>query len=149
MGTLLLKLQGNRLFNLTFFAPFFFIFDDLMMYRRRNWLIVKEITLSYNQIARVDLTIGILFSHLDIITTARDDISIRFVNKKVAKKAKRIIDRKIHHAHTKHKFEEIKKHTDVHKYERTLSRLKELHRKGKISKKEYDKKKRELLKKFD
>lgn len=149
MGTLLLRLKGSMLFNFTLFSPFLYIFEDLMMFRRRNWLVVREITLSYNQISRVDLTIGIFFSHLDLFTTSRDDVHIGFVNKRMASKAKNIIDRKIHQAHTKNKYEEQERNPELNKYERAMNRLKELYNKERITKREYDKKKKMLLDKFD
>jgi len=150
MSTLLLELKGNKIFNKTIFAPYLFIFDDLLIYRKRFFFNVKETTISYNQIAQVNMIRGVFFSQLDVLTTGTDDIIIRYINKKKALRAKKIIDQKVYHAHYKRETKEDSEadSTIVHSYEKSLNRLKELLHREKITKKEFEKKKQEFLKKL-
>lgn len=146
MSTLLVILKGNRLFNKTFFRPQLFIHDDLLIYRKRRWFMTREMTISYTQVARFTLAKGILFAHIDIISTGGDEIEIKFVSKKDASQAKAIVDQKIYHAHAKHNISQQESGGNVGSLERTMNRLKELLSRGKISDKEYEKKKKDLLK---
>jgi len=150
MATLLVMLRGSRLFNLTLWPPYIYVYNDMLIYKRRNWFAVKEITIPYNQIAQANLIRGIFFGQVDIMTSGTGDVQARFVNKKGSIKAKRIIDRKIYQAHQKHRKEDDSKaHKQaVRNYERSLHRLQELVERKKITKREFNKRKKTLLKKF-
>ena len=145
MSTLLVTLKGNRLFNRTLFSPRLYVHDDLLIYKKRKWFMVREMTISYNQVARLTLAKGIFFAHINIITTGADEMEIKFVSKKDAAQAKSIVDQKIYHAHAKHNIAKGGGE-DIGSFEKTMNRLKELLTKGKISEREYEKKKRGLLK---
>jgi len=149
MSILLLELRGHWTLNRTIWPPHLFIYDDLLTYRKRRWFIVKEITISYNQIAQATLHSGILFSHLEIVTTGTDDIIIRYISTKLGKKAKKILDQKLYHAHAKLHPEVELDQSKMNVYEKGLNRYKELLNRGKITKKEYERKKKDLLKKIE
>jgi hypothetical protein len=148
MPTLLVELQGNRSLNRTIFAPHLYIYDDLLIYRKRRLLKINEVTISYNRIAQVILTRGIFFAGMEIITTGPDHISIRFVSKKKATKAKRIIDQKIYHSHAKHRPDAQAGGATSLEYEKALNRLRELLSKEQITQREFNKRKADLLKKI-
>ena len=149
MTKLLLKIKGNRIFNRTIFAPNIYILDDLVTYRRRKWLTVREVSISYNQVAQVNLITGIIFSQLDIITTSTDNIEIKFIPKKEAKKAKKLLDRKVHIAHrSKHGSNLTEEHKEMQGLEKSFRRLEELFDKGRISKRDFEKRKRQLIGKW-
>lgn len=147
MSILLLELTGNPTCNRTVWPPHLSVYDDLLIYKKRSWFIVREITISYNQIARVTLTKGIFFATLEIETTGTDNIRIKFILKGKASQAKSIIDQKIYRSHAKHAPAPDKESGEVVSYEKSLSRLKELLNKERISQREFNKKKDELLKK--
>ena len=94
MATLLLQLSGNKTLNRTIFPAHLFIYDDLLIYKKRKLFSIKEITISYGQISQVTLNKGIFFASLEVVTTGTDDFLIRFVPKKIALQAKKIIDQK-------------------------------------------------------
>jgi hypothetical protein len=146
MSTLLMQLSGNLTLNRTIFPPFLYVYDDLLIYKKRHWFVVKEITISYNQIAQVILTRGIIFATLKVETTGEDDIIVKYVRKKKAVQAKKIIDQKIFHSHAKHSPNQGTETNDIKQYEKSLNRLKELVNKDVISEREYEKKKDQLLK---
>jgi hypothetical protein len=148
MATLLVELHGNRSLNRTIFAPHLYIYDDLLIYRKRKLLKINEITISYNRIAQVQLTRGIFFAGLEIITSGPDRIMIRYVSKKNAIKAKRIIDEKIYYSHAKHRPDNNPDPGVSIDYEKALSRLKELLSKEQITEREFRQKKADLLKKI-
>jgi hypothetical protein len=105
--------------------------------------------MSYNQLSKVNLIRGIFFGAIELATTGKENIDIKWVNKKKATMAKKIIDQKIYHAHARHKPEETQLAREVKEYERSVNRLKELHNRGEISKKDMDRMRRDLLKKFN
>jgi hypothetical protein len=145
MSTLLLHLSGNKTFNRTIFPPQLYIYDDLLLYKKRKLFSSKEITISYNQISQITLSKGIFFARLDVVTTGTEDIFIKFVDKKTAAQAKKIIDQKIYRSHAKH-HEDIKgKSSSELNMEKSLSRLYELFIQGHMSEKDYKKKKDALL----
>lgn len=146
MSTLLVTLKGNKLFNRTIFSPWLYVYDDLLIYKKRKWFILREVTISYNQIARFTLAKGIFFAHINIITTGGDNIETKFVRKNDATQAKAVVDQKIFHAHAKHGVPIKEGREGVGSYEKTINRLKELRNRNKISEREYEKKKKELLK---
>jgi len=122
----------------------------MITYTKRSWFVVREMTISYNQIAQVNLISGLFFSELEIVTTSNDThtILINYTNKEETKRAKKIIDQKIHLIHDKQKDTETIQGKDLKNYEKSLSRLKELLEKKRISKKEYETKRKELLGKW-
>jgi len=148
MSILLVTLKGNKLFNRTIFSPWLYIYDDLLIYKKRKWFVLREMTISYKQIARFTLAKRIFFAHINIISTGGDKIEIKFVNKKNASQAKAVIDQKIFHSHARRNAPINGSGENVGSYEKTINRLKELRNRNKISEREYEKKKRELLKKL-
>lgn len=148
MSVLLLELIGNPEFNKTIWPPHVFVYDDLLIYKKRSWFRVREITISYNQIARVTLIRGILFSHLELETTGTDNIIIKYISKSKGKYAKTIIDQKIYRSHAKHVTSPDKSETEVSSYEKSINRLNELVNTGRLSQREFEKKRKELLKEF-
>jgi hypothetical protein len=148
MATLLLKLQGIRSLNRTIFPPRLYVYDDLLVYKKRSWFVVREITIAYNQIAQVNIKRGLIFADIDMTTSGTDDIKIRWILKGPAKKAKKIIDQKIYHSHANHKQENHKLAKEVTNFEQSINRLRELLHRGQISSKEYKKRKSRLLKKI-
>ncbi len=148
MAHLLLTLTANQLLNRTMFKQRLYVYDDKMVYRTRNFIKVKEVTTSYNHISQVHIDSGIFFATIEIINTGGlESITIRHVNKRDAKRTKDIIDKKVHFAHSKVTSIEPKGET-VHDIEKSLSRLKELLNKGKISDKEFKVRRGELLRKL-
>lgn len=150
MSHLLIQLVGNKLFNWTIWPPYLFVHDDMITYKKRSWFVVREMSISYNQIAQVNLIMGLFFGELEIVTTSNDThtIIINYTNKETTKRAKKIIDQKIHLVHDKQTDTETLKGKDLKTFEKSLSRLKELLEKGRISKKEYEIKRKELLGKW-
>ena len=146
MATLLLQLSGNKTLNRTIFPAHLFIYNDLLIYKKRKLFLIKEITISYGQISQVTLNKGIFFASLEVVTTGTDDFLIRFVPKKIALQAKKIIDQKIYQSHSKHHDEPSQEKSTPTKVEKSLTRLHELVQKGQISQKEYNLKKEQLIK---
>lgn len=146
MSTLLIELKGSPEFNRTIWPPHLFIYDDLIIYKKRSWFRHREITISYNQIARVTLTNGILFAGIELETTGADKIIVRFVSKSKSAYAKTIIDQKIYRSHAKHAVAPDKNESEVNSYEKSVQRLKELLNSGRITEREFEAKRRDLLK---
>ncbi|KKS07571.1 hypothetical protein A3K01_00205 [candidate division WWE3 bacterium RIFOXYD1_FULL_43_17] len=149
MSILLLKLRGNPTLNRTIWPPELYIYDDLLTYRKRKWFVVREVTISYNQIAQATLHHSLLFAHLEIVTTGTDDLIVKYMGKKTGVRAKKILDQKLYHAHSKLHQEGEVDHSKMNVYEKGLNRYRELLNRGKITKKEYEKKKRDLLKRVE
>jgi len=133
-------------FNRTPWPPYLFVYDDLLIYKKRRFFVVREMTISYNQISQIILTRGIFFSHMDIVTTGDEHIVVRFLSKNLAKHAKSIIDQKIYHAHAKHQPNTTPVNNTANNFEKSLSRLKELLVKEVITEREFNKRRNELLK---
>jgi hypothetical protein len=148
MPHLLLRISGNKYVNHTMFRPFLYIYDDLMVYRKRRLgFFVDEITMSYNHIVSVNLHQGIFFSKLEMVLSGGQNmVEIKGVWNKHARKAKKIIDHKIYHVHNKQHGALPTHHATFDTAEKTIGRLKELLHKGKINQKDFDKKKGHLLK---
>lgn len=144
MSTLLLKLTGNMSFNHTIWPPSLYIYDDLLVYRKRRFFHVREITISYHHITQLILNKGLFFASLDMETSGTEDIQLKYINKKEGERAKHIIDQKVYHSHAKHQGSDIEK-TDVRDYERSVHRLKELNERGMISDREFRKKRAKLV----
>lgn len=148
MSTLLLELVGHRELNHTIWPPHLYIYDDLIIFKKRRFFKVYEITVSYSHIVRINLHKGLLFASLELVTSADENIIIKYVGKNKAAKAKKIIDQKIYTALAKHNVESVKSIHPSYEYEKALHRLKELYAKGRITKKEYSARKADLLKKL-
>ncbi|OGC69615.1 hypothetical protein A2415_03520 [candidate division WWE3 bacterium RIFOXYC1_FULL_39_7] len=146
MSKLLLKLQGLRSLNRTIFPPYLFVYDDILIYKKRKWIWVKEISISYGQISQVTLNKGIFFSSLDIYSAGTDNIVLRFIPTEPAVKAKKILDQKVYHSHAKHQQVETGSKVTLSDYEKSLNRLQELLNKNKISQRDFHRKKSELIK---
>lgn len=146
MSTLLIELKGSPEFNRTIWPPHLFIYDDLIIYKKRSWFKLREITISYNQIARVTLTKTIFFSHMELETTGADNIIVKYISKSKGSYAKTIIDQKIYRSHAKHATAPDKNESEVLSYEKSINRLNELLNTGRITEKEFDSKKKEMLK---
>ena len=139
---------GNRGFNRTIFRPHLYIYDNMLVYKKRHLFSHDEITLTYNHVSQVDLKKFILFfAHIEIITTATQNIEIRWVSKRKAIQAKKLIDDKVYKAHKRDHRREDLKEAVVTAFEHSLNRLKELVATGKINRKEYQHRKKQLLKK--
>lgn len=146
MSTLLLELKGSPEFNRTIWPPHIYIYDDLLIYKKRTWFKVKEITISYNQIARVTLTKSLLFAFIELETTGSDNVIVKYISRKKGIYAKTIIDQKIYRSHAKHSTGVENKENEVQSYEKSVNRLNELLNTDRITQKEFDAKKKLLLK---
>jgi len=146
VNNLLLEIQGNNYINRTIFPHKLFLYDDILLYSKRRFLRVKEVTIAYSHIVQVDLLKGVFFSTINIVNTGVDPIIIRGIPNKVAVKAKKIMDQKIHTAHAKHQPAHLGAiENEVDNYEKYINRLNELLQRGKISQREYNKKRSEIL----
>lgn len=153
MRQLVMTLVGNRFINQSLFSPHLFMYDDLMIYRHRKHLVLlDEITINYNHIVNVNLHQGVFFSFFEIVMAgAHEPVTIKGVPKKPARKAKNIMDQKIFQVHNKHltnKNDMKSASRELDSFEQSLQRLRELHTQGKISEREYNKKRSQLLKKI-
>jgi len=152
MSTLLMHIAGSRVYNFTLFRPHLYIYDDRVVYKKRHILTHDEFSISYNHIAQVNLIRFIyLFAHVEIATTGMRFIKVHWVMKGKAKQAKKIIDEKVHQSHIKDQPSPDgnvqSSSIYVKDYELSLKRLKELQSTGKITKGEFNKKRKHLLKK--
>lgn len=143
-----MRLQGNKYVNHSFFRPYLFIYDNMLVYKKRRWVFfTDEITVSYNHVVQVNLHKGIWFAKLDVVNTGAENVTIKGVWRGPATKAKKVMDQKIYEVHNKeHRMLHPGEHHPIARFEKNLRRLKELVRKGKISRKEYEKKKKRFLK---
>ena len=155
----LIEIEANRTMNKTVFAHKLHIYDNKMVYRARQYgFKVTEVTISYTHVAQVYLTKGIFFATLEIINTGgTKDIIIKYVPKRKAEQAKRIIDSKIHNIKedpfSKEKAgpqpltvkKSLSPELQLDEVEIALSRLEELFLRNRISKKEYEKKRKSVL----
>lgn len=147
MSNLLLKIQGNPLYNLTIFPPRLYLYDDILIYRKRHYLVVEEVTLSYSHIVQVNLMRGIFLSTLEIINTGVKNIKIKYIYSWEAAMAKKLIDQKIYFSLAKEKPKESQHYAqEIHNYEKSLNRLKELMSSGRITRGEFEQKRKEILK---
>lgn len=126
--------------------PYLFVYDDLLIYRKRNWFRLREATISYNQVSGVETTHGIFFASIEIYSTGIENIKIKFVSKALARHAKKIIDQKIYHSHAKHQTTPAASIDSTKNYELGVNRLKELLAKEMITEKEYEIRRKDLLK---
>lgn len=125
------------------------IYDDRMMFKRRRWFKIFEITITYNHVAQANLTKGVFFATIEIINSGGyENASLKNIPNKDATKAKKMIDQKIRLVHTKDKGFTIADDKKVQKLEKSLNRLMELLRKKRINKREFNKRKKILLRKI-
>ena len=147
-GRLLKKVGGNKYVNHSFFRPYLYVYDDMIVYtKRRKIFFVDEATLPYNQIARVNLHKGLFFSKFEIAASGGNhDLVVKGIWNRPAKKLKKLIDDKIYHEHNKQHFKHEDEAHVMDNFNKSLSRLQELYRTDRISKKDFEKRKKELLK---
>ena len=145
MSNLLLELQGNNFINRTIFPHRLFLFNDILLYKKRKFLRRREVTIAYSHISQVNLVRGIIFATIEIISTGSENIILRGIPKDLASRAKKIIDQKIFMEHAKHIPDHSQDKNELLKYDKSIQRLKELFMRGKLSKKEYNERHRELL----
>jgi len=139
------------MYNFTLFRPHLYIYTDRVVYKKRHILTHDEFSIHYKQISQANyINFIYLYAHIEIVTTGQRFIKIHWVPKRQAKTALKIIDEKIHQSHKKN----VRTPEDggqsegyVKDFELSLKRLKELLGIGKITKKEFDKKRKQLLKK--
>jgi len=145
MSHLLTKIKGSNFFNRTMWEPHIMVYDNYILYKKRNWFVVKEITISYKQIAQVNLYVGLFFATLEIVIVGTDShtVRVKFAPKEQTKRAKRIIDQKVHSVHSKD--ERLNEDAGVKSLEKSITRLTELLDRKKITKKEFEKKRKELV----
>ena len=147
MPNLLMHVAGSRIYNFTLFRPHLYIFEDRIIYKKRHLLTHDEFSVTYNHISQVNLIRFIyLFAHIEVATTGVRDFEVRWIRKPKAIKAKKIIDDKVHAAHISSQGKE-EPNLRVKDFELSLKRLKELLSSGRISDREFGKKRKELLKK--
>lgn len=148
MSTQLIHIAGNRIYNKTLFRPHLYIYDNRVVYKKRSWISKDELVITYNHIAQINIHKFIVrFAHIEIITTAQQVIKVRWVKKGQAIKVKRLVEQKIHQAHRKHSKHPEHTNLEINDFELSLKRLKELLTTGKITDREFKKKKKHLLKK--
>ena len=151
MNTLLLHIKGSRIYNFTLFRPHLYIYNDRVVYKKRHILTHDEFGIHYRHISQANFINFIyLFAHIEIVTTGQRFIKIHWVPKKQARVAKKIIDEKVHQANLK----DFRTPEDggqepgyAQDFEMSLKRLKELLSVGKITKSEFNKRRKQLLKK--
>lgn len=118
-----------------------------MIYKkRRKIFFVDEITMPYNHVAQFNAHKGIIFTKYEIIMSGGNNVVVvKGLWNRPAKRAKKIIDNKVYQAHNKDHNNNNDSRPIMDKIELSLSRLKELHRKEQIGKKEFEKRKKKIL----
>lgn len=149
---LLLVLKASRLRNHSLLQQRMYFYSDHAKYRKPTVFSVHEVTFTYNQIAKVDLHSGILYADMVVYTSDGQEVKMKWIVKPYAKKAKKLIDKKLRLAHTqKHETFSIapkQQKNIVKEVEKNLHRLEELKMRGKITAREYKAKRKEMLKKL-
>ena len=148
MSNLILSLRANNFVNRTIFPHRIFIYNDVLIYRKRQLLRIKEITIAYSHISQIKLIKGIFFASIEIINTGGDSIFVKGLKRGPASEAKKIIDQKIFSEHAKHRPDPGvtgEEFTIVQGMEKSLNRLKELFDRNRISLREYNKRRADLL----
>ena len=124
-----------------------YIYDEYMVYVKRGIIKRNEATISYNHVSQVYFRKGYIASSIEVINTGGvENIIIPWVNTAEAQKAKKIIDQKVFHTHARVSGKEKSLGVGSPDFERRLARLKELVARGQMSKKEFDKRREEMLK---
>ena len=151
MTSFIYQVNTNLLRACTIFPKSLKIYTDYVIFRNRHWFSVEEITVATSNIIQVHLKKGILFSALMIMNSSGSDVAeIKHVWNPRAVKAKQILDQKLYQIHTavfdRKEFENAP-HEQLDNFEKTLSRLKELVQRGKITQKEFEQRRQGMLKK--
>ncbi len=124
-----------------------YIYDEYMVYVKRGIIKRNEATISYNHVSQVYFRKGYIASSIEVINTGGvENIIIPWVSTSEAEKAKKIIDQKVFHTHARVSGKEKSLGVGSPDFERRLARLKELVARGQMSKKEFDKRREEMLK---
>ncbi len=146
MSNLLLKVKSLRIFTGEIHPTTLCIYDDYMVYIKRGIIRRNEATISYNHVSQVYLRKGYLTASLEVINTGGvENIEVKFLNKREAERAKRIIDQKVFQTHAKLGSKNTDLTKQVPDIERGLARLNELKNKNTITKGEFEKRKKEML----
>ena len=153
MANLLCEIGTYRIRAHTIWKTRLYVYEDHVVYKKRFWFTTDEITVTYNHIAQANTQKGVFFTKLTLINSGgAENIEIKYVLNHQAIKAKKIIDQKIHQAYItsspKGEFQH-KKTEVIDTFERGLGRLKELLARGSITQKEFEKKRKQMLKNMD
>ncbi|OGC46152.1 hypothetical protein A2V49_01830 [candidate division WWE3 bacterium RBG_19FT_COMBO_34_6] len=148
MAVLLMHICGSRTFNRTPFRPHLYIYDNILIYKKRHLFSQDEVTITYNHISWAKLhRMHIYYAHLEIVSTGMQKVVVKWIKKEYAIKAKHLIDQKIFNVHKKdNKQVDIKEDKNIIEFELSLKRLQELLSTGKISKTEFENRRKHLLK---
>src|SRR3989344_1221323 len=147
MPNLLHVVRSMRIFTGEIHPTSLYIYDDYMVYVKRGIIRRNEATISYNHVSQVYLRRGYLASSLEVINTGGvENILVKWLPIEQAARAKKLIDQKIFHTHARITGKHQYMGREVPDFERKLARLKELKLKGTISRGEFEKRRREILK---
>lgn len=144
-----MEVKMNKIRAFSIFPQSLKIYEDMVVFRKRRWFTVDEMTITFNHVAQASLRTGILFATLEITTSGGyQNPSIPHLFNKQAKKVQKMIEQKIYRLHAKGTKKDFRaeEDTEIAKIEKSLNRLQELLKKGSISKKEYEKKRKKLVK---
>ena len=153
MSNVLLEVKTNLMRAHTIFGSNLRIYDDYLTLRRRKWFNVEEVTMTTSNIAQVNLIAGVFFSTIQIVNSSgAQDVKIHHVWKPMARKAKAILDQKLQQEHVagidEREFGQPQQ-TDLGDYEKSLNRMRELVRKGKMTETEYERKRQKMLREIE
>lgn len=147
MPNLLLTIKSMRIYTGELHPTALYIYDEYMVYVKRGIIKRNEATISYNHVSQVYFRKGYIASSIEVINTGGvENIIIPWVSTSEAEKAKKIIDQKVFHTHARVSGKEKSLGVGSPDFERRLARLKELVARGQMSKKEFDKRREEMLK---
>ncbi|MEK7595331.1 MAG: PH domain-containing protein [Patescibacteria group bacterium] len=160
MPNLLHKVSSIRIFTGEIHPTTLYIHEEYMVYVKRGIIKRNEATISYNHVSQVYLRNGYFFSSIEVINTGGvENIEVKWLPKKEAEKAKRLIDHKVFHTHSNLKPNQIGSITSLvgnpnelrnkngsADFEKKVARLKELKLKGVISQREFEKQRKEMIK---
>ena len=150
MSNLLLEVKTNLMRAHTIFGSTLRIYDDYLTLRRRKWFNVEEVTMTTSNVVQVNLVAGVFFSTIQIVNSSgAQDVRIHHVWKPSAKKAKAILDQKLQQELVAGIDErEFRQPTQTYlgDYEKSLNRMRELVRKGKMTESEYERRRQRMLK---
>ncbi|OGY27729.1 MAG: hypothetical protein A2Z42_02675 [Candidatus Woykebacteria bacterium RBG_19FT_COMBO_43_10] len=142
MSDLLLTVQASGIRSVELRPSKLFIYNDRMVFEDKGLISRKESTISYSQVAQVNIRRGLLHTTLEVVNTGgAQNIKLEHVGNDTALKAKTLIDSKIQELHSS------KTHTSNESQNplEQLKKLGELQEKGVITKEEFEKKKSDLL----
>ncbi|MBI2414539.1 hypothetical protein HYV31_01690 [candidate division WWE3 bacterium] len=149
MSNLIYEIKTNKIRAGAIFDTILRIHEDFIVLWSRHWFTVNEYTITYKHIVRAHLIKRIFFSNLQIMdSTGNENAIIKHVWNSDAIKAKKLIDQKINLVHSSEmnrKELESRGVAEIDNLEKSLGRLKELVAKGRLSEKEYEKRKKTML----